>query len=305
VFGESPLKIKDRKEVIFMINLSNGHRFEYIVASGALGYDGRGWPHERLLRLTGLLNPFLFTIVTKTLTLSPCKGNLKWFYPFGCVKFFPGGVLNAVGLSNPGLKWWCEKIGPKVNSSKIPIIVSIFGEPEELKIMATMLNDFDLVGLEINASCPNIRGDALINPEKIVRSYQLVKSVSRFPVLLKLSAAHSRNAEKITKKTKGLVEALTINSVPWGMVFPALPSPLKHLGGGGLSGKLAQHHNWLFMTELKRICPSVPVVGPSVWNFEDIARVRGLGADAISFGAIFLRYPWRPTMFVKKDMKAR
>ena len=47
---------------------------------------------------------------------------------------------------------------------------------------------------------------------------------------------------------------------------------------------------------------TVPVIGPSIWNFDDIEKVRFLGAKAISFGSIFLNYPWRPTLYVRKDM---
>jgi len=40
-----------------------------------------------------------------------------------------------------------------------------------------------------------------------------------------------------------------------------------------------------------------------LWEFDDIRKLRKMGAKAISFGSIFLRYPWRPTLFVRKDMK--
>ena len=61
-----------------MIRLSNGREFEYMAASGALAYDGRGWWWEWPLRWCGLLDPSLFTIVTKTLTRHPRRGNLRW-----------------------------------------------------------------------------------------------------------------------------------------------------------------------------------------------------------------------------------
>ena len=100
----------------------------------------------------------------------------------------------------------------------------------------------------------------------------------------------------------GLIEAISINSVPWDIVFPDKKSPLAHLGGGGVSGKVAQPHTWGFV---KRIVKEtkIPVIGPSVWDFKDIERLRKLGAKAISFGAIFLPYPWRPTTFVRRDKK--
>ncbi len=284
-----------------MITLSNGHRFEYMVASGALAFDGKGWPWEWPLRWSGFLDPSLFTVVIKTLTYEPRKGNLRWHNSLGCIRILRQGVVNAVGLINPGIEWWCRKIGSKVNHKKIPLVGSILSDDiYELAEMAKMLNDFDLVGLEINASCPNAGEDFLEsskNVERIIQGCKAVKKESRFPLILKLSVVHY--IESILPEIKGIVEAISINSVPWAFIFPK-KSPLAHLGGGGVSGKIAQPHTWAFVRKLVSIT-SIPVIGPSVWEFSDIEELRKIGAKAISFGSIFLRYPWRPTLFVRRD----
>ena len=281
-----------------MITLSNGHRFEYMTASGALGFDGKGWPWEQPLRWVGLFDPVVFTNVIKTLTLKPRKGNLKWYWPLGCIRPMRGGAVNAVGLTNPGIDWWIEKIGPKVDSSRIPLVGSILGEPAELAIMATILNNYDIVGLEVNASCPNTSDDILRNTEKVVRGCESAKRKSRFPILLKLSVVH--DVEEIVRQAEGMVEAYSVNSVPWNIIFPDRKSPLAKLGGGGVSGKIAQSFTWPLVEKLAGMT-SVPVIGPSVWDFEDIVKLRAMGAKAISFGSVFLCYPWRPTCFVRKD----
>lgn len=291
-----------------MIRLSNGHTFECMAASGALGFHGKGWPWERplgwiplwtpLSGWTRLFQPSLFTVVMKTVTLKPRRGNFRRYNPFGCIRILRDGTVNAVGLTNSGIDWWCRKIGPRVDSTKIPLVGSILGEPDELVEMARMLNGFDLVALEINASCPNTEDDILTNTAKIIEGCLAVKSVSRFPIILKLSVVHE--AGRIVGEVKGMVEAFSINSVPWRVVFPNRRSPLEHLGGGGVSGKLAQPCTWRLVYALAKMS-QVPVIGPSVWDFEDIQKLRSLGSQAVSFGAIFLRYPWRPTLFVRKD----
>lgn len=284
-----------------MIQLSNGHQFEYMAASGALNFDGKGYLWERIFRWFGFLNPSLFTVVIKTLTNEPEKGNLQWFNPFNCVRLFSDGVLNAIRLTNPGIKWWCKKIGPRVNQDKISLVGSIFSEnTKELVLMATMLNDFDLVGLEINVSCPSVKKSFLEDTTKIVESCQAVKEKSRFPIILKLSVVH--NVEAIVPQLEGVIEAISINSVPWSFAFPGRKSPFAHLGGGGISGKMAQPFTWRFLENLVKTT-SIPVIGPSVWNFSDIEKLRELKAKAISFGSVFLRYPWRPTNFVRRDKK--
>ena len=283
-----------------MIRLSNGHDFEYMTASGALGFDGKGWPWEQPWRWIGLLDPTLFTSVTKTLTLRPTEGNLRWYNPFRCLRLVRGGVVNAVGLSNPGIDWWCRKIGPSVNSTKIPLVASIFGEPEELAEMVRILNDFDLVGLEINASCPNTETCILQDTARVIASCEAIKTNSRLPLILKVSVTH--DISQIVKEVENLVEAISINSVPWAVAFPKCRSPLEILGGGGVSGKVAQPFTWSLVKKLAELT-TIPVIGPGVWDFDDLTKVRSLDAKAVSFGSVFMCYPWRPTLYVQKELK--
>ena len=215
-----------------MIRLSNGHMFEYMTASGALGYDGKGWPWERPLCSLGLLDPTLFTSVIKTLTINPTVGNLRWYNPMHCIRFIKGGIVNAVGLTNPGIDWWCKTIGPTLNSKKIPIVASILGEPEELAQMAGALNGFDIVGLEINASCPNSKKCNLSDATRVISSCNAVKSSTSLPLILKLSVTH--DFVKIVRSVENMVDAFSINSVPWALVFPDKQSPLSSLGRRGV-----------------------------------------------------------------------
>ena len=284
-----------------MIRFSNGHTFEYMAASGALGFDGKGWPWEKPWGLFGFFDPTVFTSVTKTLTLQPREGNLRWYKPFHCVRLSSSGALNAVGLSNPGIGWWCKKIGPTVNSKKIDLVGSIFGESEELSEMAGVLNDFDLVGLEINVSCHNIENRIYRDTARVIASCEAVKANSYYlPLILKISVAH--DVSQIVEKVAGIVEAISINSVPWSRAFPNRRSPLEVFGGGGVSGKIAQPFTWALVKKITGLT-SIPVIGPSIWDFKDLNKVRNLGAKAISFGSVFLRYPWRPTLYVRKERK--
>lgn len=278
-----------------MITLSNGHTFKYMVASGALGFDGKGWLWERPLVWSGLIRTELFTVVIKTLTRKARPGNLRWWKPWTCVRLIPGGSVNKVGLTNPGIEWWCRDIGPNLDFQKVPLVGSIFGDEKELVEMTEMLNAFDLVGLEVNDSCPNA-DHPLQKAESAVRSTKAVKAVSRHPIIYKVSV--DQDYLSIALGLEGIAEAISINSVPWKTAFPnSDKSPLWKLekkvggGGGGVSGKPAQKLNWLAVESLARQ-GSLPVIGPSVMEPEDLNLVRNLGASAISFGAIHLpNYP--------------
>lgn len=287
-----------------MIRLSNGHSFEYMVASGALAFDGKGWPWERPLVAMGFVRPELFTVVIKTLTRQPRRGNLRWWKPWDCVRLIDGGSVNKVGLTNPGIEWWCREIGPTLDSKRYPLVGSIFGEEDELEEMATMLNGFDLVGLEVNVSCPNT-GHAIETMATVVNAVKAIHAVSTHPIIVKISVDQDYLA--ISHRLRGVAEAISLNSVPWSTVFPGRRSPLWRLekkvggGGGGVSGKPAQRHNWEAVSILAQHGRGpLPVIGPGVMEFEDVRRLQRLGASAVSFGAIHLRTPWKPTTIVER-----
>jgi dihydroorotate dehydrogenase len=285
-----------------MILFSNGHSFEFMASSGALGYDGNGWKWEWLWKWTGLLDPKLFTSVTKTITLKPTEGNLRWFNPWRCVRFIPDGVVNAVSLSNIGLDQWIKRYGYRLDLLEIPLVVSIFGTIEESVILARQLNCLDLVGLEINVSCPNFGPCRIMDTPEIIGLCEAVKKATRHPIIIKISVMH--DAVNIAKRLIGIAEAISINSVPWKIAFPEKRSPLEDLGGGGVSGKAAQPFTWSLIGNLAE-ATSIPVIGPSVWEFKDIHRLRQIGAKAISFGSVFLRYPWRPTAYIRRSQRTK
>ena len=281
-----------------MIKLSNGHKFQFMVASGALGYDGLGWPWEWPLRWAGLLRPELFTVVAKTLTLRPNPGDFSWRRPWNHVRLIPGGAVNKFGIANPGLDWWCKKIGPRVDAKKLPLIVSLYGNEDELWQMAQALEIFDLAGIEADVSCPNRKP---ISVETAVRNVKAIKSASRFPVIVKVSVAQDYCG--IAHKLRGIAEAVSLNSVPWEIAFPSERSPLWRLqekiggGGGGVSGRPAQKFNW-HAAERLAMLKAMPVIAPSIMEYGDLAKVDELRAAAYSFGAIHLRTPSKPTRIV-------
>ena len=291
-----------------MITLSNGHTFKYMVASGALAFDGKGWPWERPLVWLGLIKPELFTVVIKTLTRNPRHGNLRMWKPWTCVRLIPGGSVNKVGLTNPGIEWWCREVGPYLDFKKVPLVGSIFGDEKELVEMAEMLNRFDLVALEVNVSCPNT-GHAIEQAEMVVNIVKAVKRASRHPIIVKVSA--DQDYLTIARGLVGIAEAISLNSVPWKTVFTnGEHTPLAKLekqvggGGGGVSGKPAQKHNWAAVETLFKQ-GLLPVIGPSAMEFEDMGKLRKLGAKATAFGAIHLRTPWKPTTIVEREIKCK
>jgi dihydroorotate dehydrogenase (NAD+) catalytic subunit len=302
-----------------MITLSNGHEMTHVVASGALAFDGRGWPWERPLSSLGIIKPELFTVVSKSVTVEPVKGNLRWFHPWTCVQLLKnGGVVNKVGLTNKGFDWFCQKVLPKIEKRGERIIVSLFGTKDELRYMARLLREYGfncVIGLEINVSCPNT-GHDMDKTQEVIDSVKTVYDVQSKPIIVKVSVDQDYLA--IAKGLAGIADAISINSVPWHIAFPedkdGATSPLIWLmnklkqkngntgGGGGVSGKPAQSANWKAVAELAK-SNFLPVIGPSIMCKEDIAQLQKLGAKAFSFGAIHIRTPWKPTQIIQQLYK--
>lgn len=274
-----------------MITLENGHAFEYMAASGSLGLDGRGYWWER-----AVVEPSLFTIVLKTLTLNPHRGNFSWLKPLESVWIGNKGIVNDYGLTNPGLDWWLERIGNKSFFKDRSVIVSLQAG-NDVPTMAWNLRNLPIKGIEIN-NCPNY--EQAVATSEVLRSCEFARRMSGLPVLLKVS--YGFNIAELAKSLVGLVDAVSINSVPWRHVLPGKVSPLGGLRGS-ISGHMAQPYTWEMVEQFKHHAgDSLKVIAPSIWEYGDIEKVRNLGADAISFGSIFLRYPWRPAIYVKRDI---
>ena len=298
------------------IKLSNRRSLGYVVASGALAFDGKGWFWERPLVWLGLIKPELFTVFLKTLTLEPRKGNLRWWCPWHCVALILGGAVNKIGLTNKGIDHWMKKVKPKIDFKKYQIAGSIFGDIEELVKMARILDGVSLVALEINYSCPNT-GHALHRAQEVIAAVRAVREETTHPLIIKVSV--DQPYLEIAAGLVGIADAISINSVPWSVAFGKKISPLWRLenkvqgGGGGVSGKPAQMLNWKAVRELAAQ-GSLPVIAPSVMEYEDMQKVRSLGAKAVSFGTIHLPSwpiwlkPWtlltnpcKPTKFVLRE----
>lgn len=279
-----------------MIKLSNGHELEFLAASGALGFNGKGYWWEYPFKVFNMFDTSLFTPVTKTLTYMPEKGNCKRYNDFSCVKFLKNGVLNAMGLPNPGIYEWTH------DNKDFNGIVSIYPENDEYILRQSLkwLNGLDIKGIELNISCPNVRNNCYISnfeEYEIESVLGITKRNTDIPIILKLSVAN--RIENLFPNIERYIDAISINSVPWKFIYPNIASPFESLGGGGLSGKIVQPYTWKFIEELTKVT-NAPVIGCSVWDYDDIDRLYNIGCKAISFGSIFLRYPWRPTTFVRR-----
>ena len=156
-----------------------------IAASGTFGF-GREYAEFYPLSALG-------GISSKGITLKARPGN-----PAPRIAEAPGGMLNAVGLQNPGVDHFIEKDLPWLREQGVTIIANIAGNtPEDYCAMAEKLNDTDIDMIEMNISCPNVKqggvqfGTSCAGVEDITKA---VRAHCKKPLMVKLSPNVTRTA---------------------------------------------------------------------------------------------------------------
>ncbi len=149
------------------------------VASGTFGYGVEAKEIYDVGRLGA--------VVTKGLSLKPRRGNET-----PRIVETPCGMLNSIGLQNPGVEYFVENIYPKMKNIDTHFIVNVFGESEEeyVEVCKTLEGLEKVVAYELNVSCPNVKKGGIIfghDPKVLGSLVEKVKASVKKPVLVKLS----------------------------------------------------------------------------------------------------------------------
>jgi dihydroorotate dehydrogenase (NAD+) catalytic subunit len=289
-----------------MITLSNGHKILFANGSGALAFDGRGWWWEQPLRWFGMLDPKAFTVVAKTVTFEPRKGNLSMWSPWTCVRLVKlrgmQGATNAIGLTNNGYLHWIKHDYPIAKKMGYKIAVSAMPETvDEAEQMGSGFLNLKLAYIEVNLSCPNVHEV----PEDIPLMLQAIGESSGHPIVLKLS--YKQITEEFVSATDPYVEAYhAINTIPWNEIFPKAKSPIQkynHKLQGGVSGQPIMTHAKFAVKRLGRLTDKPIIGGGGLFSLYDVLEIEKYGASAFSIGTLFLRRPWKPNQIVRQYLR--
>jgi dihydroorotate dehydrogenase (NAD+) catalytic subunit len=163
------------------------------VASGTFGYE-----YNDFFDLSKL-----GAIVPKGITLLPKEGN-----PTPRIFETASGMLNAIGLQNPGAEVFINEVLPEYEKFKVPVIVNISGEsPEDYSVLAKQLTETGKVaGIEINVSCPNLKKGGSqfgADPVETAKIVNAVRKATNLPIITKLTP----NVTDITAIAKAAEEA--------------------------------------------------------------------------------------------------
>jgi dihydroorotate dehydrogenase (NAD+) catalytic subunit len=256
------------------------------VASGTFGHAEKYYNLEEVRKLGAL--------VPKTVTLRAQEGN-----PPPRIIETPAGMLNAIGIENPGADGFIEKKLPAFRSIGIPLIISILGHSDEEFIKLTeKFNQAEGVGaLELNLSCPNLKHKVLVaqSPEATRRVVKLVKTISKYPVIAKLSpnvtdiAAIAAAAEEAGADAVSLINTFTAMVVD-------VKKRRSVLGNftGGLSGPAIRPVAVSMVHEVyKKI--RIPIIGMGgIRTAEDALEFILAGASMVAVGTINFINPRAP-----------
>ena len=257
-----------------------------IPASGTFGYG-----HE----FAGLYDlNLLGSIACKGTTLEPRFGN-----PTPRIAEAPAGMLNAVGLQNPGVDAVIAQELPKLFAVyRKPVIANVSGfSAEEYAEICRRLDKVDQVGwLEVNVSCPNVHGGGMsfgTDPKAAAEVTRAVKAVTKKPVIVKLSP----NVTDIVSITQACEDAgadalSLINTVLALRIDLNTRRPVLANTTGGLSGPAIFPLALRMVWQVSRAV-SIPVIGlGGVSSAEDAAEMMLAGAAAVQIGAANLKDPF-------------
>lgn len=197
-----------------------------------------------------------------------------------------GDLLNAVGLSNPGIDKYGEEIKIAREARK-PIIGSIFGStPEEFSILAKKMEEFGVSAVELNLSCPHVKGEGLeigSDPEMVESIVEAVKNSIKIPVFSKLSANTSNIMETVNaaSKSDGFVLINTIRAMA---IDIYAKKPILSNGYGGLSGRSIKPIGIRYVYEVKKETGAQIIGVGGVSNAEDVIEYMMAGASAVQIG---------------------
>jgi len=263
-----------------------------MIASGIYGYG------EELADLAGLEGVGAF--VLKTITPRARIGNP----PHARIVETPAGIINSIGLENPGINAFIAEKLPGARRLGVPLIASIAGETEtEFADLARRMDAAEgISALELNISCPNVeRGGMLFgcDPGLAAGAVAAARAATDLTLIAKLTP----NVTEIAQVARSCQEA-GADAVSLVNTFSAMAIDIQTrrplLGGnsGGLSGPAIRPAAVLRVYQVAQAV-EVPVIGMGgIWEARDAIEFIIAGAAAVAMGTVLYSDPSRPKAIV-------
>jgi dihydroorotate dehydrogenase (NAD+) catalytic subunit len=237
----------------------------------------------------------LGAVVVKSLSAEPWAGN-----PSPRLHPVPAGMLNSVGLQNPGVEAWLEHELPALQAAGARVVASIWGFTVEAyeKAAAMLAGVGGLLAVEVNVSCPNVEDRRRMFAHSPAATAEALEATaaSGLPRWAKLSPNVTDLAEIAGAALGAGAEAVTLIKTVMGMAIdPATGRPRLGAGGGGLSGPAIHPVAVRAVHDVAAAFPAAAIVGVGgVSTGEDAAELLAAGACAVQVGTATFARPRAP-----------
>ncbi len=256
-----------------------GLNLEYpgMLASGVLGYSAESM-HRVIKGGAG-------AVVTKSVGLQPRVG-----YANPTVVQAKSGLINAMGLPNPGINDYTEEIKYTKALVHAPLIVSVFGyTAEEYATVAKKAADAGADALELNVSCPHVKqtgSEIGQNPNLLTDVVKTVKASVKVPVFVKLSPNVTDIVHLASSAAKAGADALTaVNTLRAIAIDTETTKPILSNIKGGLSGPAMKPVALRCVYDIREKLPEIPIIAcGGISNWQDAVEFFLAGANAFQVG---------------------
>ncbi|MGD8591469.1 MAG: dihydroorotate dehydrogenase [Gammaproteobacteria bacterium] len=259
-----------------------------VLLSGCVGFG------EEYTRVKGFSNRDVGAVCLKGTTLEPRLGNQPHR-----VAETPMGMLNAIGLQNPGTLHVVNEILPSLDFEETRFIANVSGSTvEEYAEVTKLFDDSPIDAIEINISCPNVKegGVAFGNdPDMSARVVEVCRAATNKPLITKLSPNQTDIAENARRCIEAGTDGFAVINTLMGMAIDIdSRTPILGNNQGGLSGPAIKPIALLKVHQVYQVCKShgIPIIGQGgVTTANDAIEFMIAGASAVGIGTALFYDP--------------
>jgi dihydroorotate dehydrogenase (NAD+) catalytic subunit len=260
-----------------------------VLLSGCVGFG------EEYTRIQGFSNRDAGAVVLKGTTLAPRLGN-----PPHRVYETPAGMLNAIGLQNPGAEHVVRRILPALDFTETRFIANVSGSTvEEYAEVTRLFDQSPIDAIEINISCPNVKegGVAFGNyPDMSAQVVEACRRVTKKPLITKLSPNQTDIRENARRCIEAGTDALAVINTMMGMAIDARTRrPIIGNIQGGLSGPAIKPIALLKVHQVYEVAQphGIPIIGQGgITTATDAVEFLIAGATAVGIGTALFYDPF-------------
>ncbi len=259
-----------------------------VLLSGCVGFG------EEYTRINGFSNTDVGAVCLKGTTLEPRLGN-----PTHRLAETPMGMLNAIGLQNPGVRAVIDDYLPLLDFGETRFIANLSGSSiKEYARITELFDDSPIDAMEINISCPNVHQDGAVfgdDPNLSARVVEACRPMTQKPIITKLSPNQTHIAENARRCIEAGSDALAVINTIMGMTIN-LHERRPTLGNnqGGLSGPAIKPIALLKVHQVYQVCKPhhIPIIGQGgIASANDALEFIIAGASAVGVGTALFYDP--------------